>query len=341
MSATDTLTTIANQALASIGNRSVISALSEQSNEAIQVNLVMNDVIQELLRMAPWDCAFNTNTLQLITATPGTPENPASGPVQWNKTLPAPPWSYEYAYPADCLRACWIVPQYMTGFASGVPITTAVTGGSPSYWNGPPARFKAAIDQPITVVSAAIVNGGSGFTVGESIGLAGTGVAPVLQATAVDAGGALTGVSVFMGGSYLAAPTNPVAGAKGSSFNLTLAQGDQRVILTNQEFAIMAYVRGTVALNPSVWDSQFVAAVIHRLGSRLVYATTGDKALANERIKHANELIIAARNTDGNEGITINDVTPDWIRQRGITYAGDWAWSPNTVFDWGSLLTMY
>jgi hypothetical protein len=96
-----------------------------------------------------------------------------------------------------------------------------------------------------------------------------------------------------------------------------------------------------VALNPGVWDSQFVAAVIHRLGSRLIYALTGDKALANERIKHANELIIAARNTDGNEGITINDVTPDWIRGRGITYAGDYAWSPNTVFDWGGLLTMY
>jgi hypothetical protein len=353
MSASDTLVTIANQALSSIGNRSIISTLSEQSNEAIQVNLVINDVIQELLRMAPWNCAFNTNTLQLITATPGTPENPSTGPIQWNKSLPAPPWSYEYAYPGDCLRACWIVPQYMTGFASGVPITTAVTGGSPSYWNGPPARFKVAIDQPITIMSAAVATGGTGYTLNDTIVIGHEpGVPCTLTVTGVSAG-AVTAVSVFIGGSFLVLPTNPMnqirtSGAgTGASFNVVFSPTiagvpvDQRVILTNQEFAIMAYIRSTVAVSPSVWDSQFAEAVIHRLGSRLVYATTGDKALANERIKHANELIMAARATDANEGITINDVTPDWIRNRGIVYAGDYAWSPNTVFDWGSLLTMY
>src|SRR5262252_4320875 len=238
MSSSDTLVSIANQALSSIGNRSIISTLSEQSNEAIQINLIMNDVIQDLLRMAPWDCAFNTNTLQLITATPGTPENPASGPIQWNKTLPAPPWSYEYAYPPDCLRACWIVPQYMTGFASGVPITTAVTGGSPSYWNGPPARFKVAIDQPITATTAAVASGGTGYAVGDNIRLDGGAGVPCTLAVAAVSGGAVTSVTVFIGGSYVVAPANPVAqvsttgGGSGAAFNLTLAQGDQRVILT-------------------------------------------------------------------------------------------------------------
>ncbi len=351
MSSSDSLTSIANQALASIGNRSTITGLTELSNEAIQANLVINDVILELLRMAPWDCAFNYNILQLITATPGTPENPNATPIQWNKTLPAPPWAYEYAYPSDCLRACWIVPQYMTGYASGVPITTAVTGGAPSFWNGPPAKFKVAIDQPITVTAAAVANGGSGYAVGDNISLDptnGIGVFPTLTVATIGGGGAVATVSLFLSGSYSTSPSSPVAqggttgSGTGATFNLTLSSAtDRRIILTNQEFAILAYVRNTVATEPQIWDDQLTSAVIHRLGSRLVLALTGDKVLANERIKHANALIIAARNTDANEGITVNDVTPDWIRTRGIVYPADYGWSPNIGFDWGQMLAMY
>ena len=117
MGTSDTPTTIANQALSSIGNRSTIASLAEQSNEAIQANMHFNNTRDELLRMAPWDGAFNSNVLQLITATPGTPENPTNAPLMWNKTLPMPPWAYEYTYPADCLRACYVIPQFMTGFA--------------------------------------------------------------------------------------------------------------------------------------------------------------------------------------------------------------------------------
>jgi hypothetical protein len=77
------------------------------------------------------------------------------------------------------------------------------------------------------------------------------------------------------------------------------------------------------------------------LGSRLIFSLTGDKALANERIKYANEMIIAARNTDANEGQIINDVTPDFIRIRGIDYPTDMGWTPNINYDWGQLLTLY
>jgi hypothetical protein len=169
-----------------------------------------------------------------------------------------------------------------------------------------------------------------------------------LQVASIGGGGAVASVTVFISGSYSTNPANPVAQASttgsgsGATFNLTIsAAADRKILLTNQEFAILAYVRQTVAAEPSIWDSQFTAAVIQRLGSRLVYALTGDKGLANERIKHANEIIIAARNTDGNEGLTINDVTPDWIRTRGITYPVDFGWSPNLGFDWGQLLTIY
>lgn len=355
MGASDTPVTITNQALSSIGNRSTIASLTEQSNEAIQANLHFNNVRDELLRMAPWDCAFNGNLLQFITAVPGTPQNPSSQPTQWNKTLPLPPWAYEYAYPPDCLRACYVIPQYQTGFASGVPITTAVTGGAPSFWNGPPARFRRAIDQPITVTSVGIASPGIGYAVGDSINLdqanpkPNVAVYPILTVAAVDVLGEILAANIMLSGSYLPGflPINPVAGVSttgsgsGASFNLTLtAPGtDQPVLLTNQEFAILAYVKQVT--NVTIWDPQFVEAFLHLLGARLVYSLTGDKALANERIKHANERIIAARNTDGNEGLTVNDVTPDWIRTRGLTYPVDFGWSPNIGYDWGQLLTLY
>jgi hypothetical protein len=70
-------------------------------------------------------------------------------------------------------------------------------------------------------------------------------------------------------------------------------------------------------------------------------AINGDKALANENLKKSNAQIINARNTDANEGLTVNDVTPDWIRARGLINPADFGWSPNIGYDWGGLLTMY
>jgi hypothetical protein len=265
---------ICNRALSAIGTRSTIATLTEVSNEATQCNLLFGTVRDEILRMAPWNSAQNFNNLALICAAPGTPENPTTGSSTWEKGIPPPPWCYEYAYPSDCLRPLWIVPQFSTGFASGIPITTAVTGGAPSFWNGPPVRFKVGIDQ----------------------------IGPA-------------GVPVASGGT------------------------DTKVIYTNQEQAILCYLKQVT--DPDIWDAQLQQAVTSYLASRLVIALTGDKALANQKIQEANGFILVARAGDGNEGLTINDVTPDFIRVRGIVPIADYGWSPNTVFDWGPMLSMY
>lgn len=263
---------IANRSLSSIGTRSQIADLSEDSNEARQVKLLLEPLRDEVLRMAPWNCAFNYRNLSLICSAPGTPENPSAGLSTWEKGIPPPPWSYEYAYPSDCLRPIFVVPQFTTGFTSGVPITTAVTGGAPAFWNGPPVRFKVGIDQ-------------------------------------IDPQGL----------------PNPLG-------------QDQRVIWTNQEQAILAYVKRVT--NPDVWDDAFQQAIVAALASRLVIALTGDKGLAQLKVSEANQYIMMARVSDGNEGLTINDVTPDWIRTRGISYQA-WEFSPNIMFDWGPMLSMY
>jgi hypothetical protein len=87
-------------------------------------------------------------------------------------------------------------------------------------------------------------------------------------------------------------------------------------------------------------DPQFIEAWVSVLAARLVYALMGDKPLANIKLAEANAMIAEARKADGNEALTVNDVTPDWIRTRGIYYP-TWEVTPNVQYDWGPLLTMY
>lgn len=354
-------TEIVNLALQSFGSRTTVTAaelLANSTNEAIQANLTYGNTRDSLLRMAPWDCAFYAANLIYISSVPGTPENTSPATTLWQPGQPAPPWAYEYQYPADCLRACYITPQTATGYAGGIPITTAVTGGAPSVWQGPPVKYKVAIDQFYAVVAAAVVNGGTGYAVGDNITLASgpntsppIGAPAVLQVATVAAGVILTVILVgqvrnsvpTITGSYFAKQTNPVSQGSttgsgvGATFNLTyLAQDNQRIILTNQEFAILNYVRAVG--NESVWDPLFQDAMQNALGADICMALTGDKGLANLCIQRANNSILEARKVDGNEGLTINDVTPDWIRIRGVNWTDTATSGPYSGFDWGGLL---
>lgn len=267
-------TDVANLALSLLGTRSTIASLTEQSNEAVSAAKWIDSCRQSILRLAPWNSATAFDNLALICAMPGTPENPSAQVQTWQRGIPVPPWAYEYAYPSNCLRPLWIVPQFTTGFGSGVPITTAVTGGSPVFWNGPPVRYKVATDF--------LANG---------------------------------------------VPTDPPAGVPA------------KIILTNQEFALLVYLLDLT--NPDVMDEMLIQAWASFLAARMAIDLTGDKQLANLRISDANASITLARQADGNEGLTVNDVVPDFIRVRGIDFPWDFGWSPNDFFDWGGLLTMF
>lgn len=351
-----TTTDVVNRALQAFGSRTTVTSaelLASSSNEAIQANLVLTSTRDQLLRMAPWDCAMNTTNLAYITSVPGTPENTSAATTLWQKGQPPPPWAYEYQYPVDCLRACWVIPATATGY-TGVPITNVVTGGAPSFWQGPPVRFKIQIDQFYPVTAAAVAVGGTGYVVGDLITLAGTvqGSAPigapvVLQVLTAPAGvvgtvsvvNQIAGSATPQGGSYFAAQTNPVEQGSttgigtGATFNLTFgAQSSQRVILTNQEFATLSYVKQIT--DPNLMDPLFIDAWVQVLAGYLVIALSGDKALANMSLSRANSMVMEARKADGNEGLTVNDITPDFIRVRGVTYTEDYS-GPYSQFDWG------
>lgn len=354
---------IANRALQVPGTRTSVTAAelsANSTNEAIQINLVINQLRRRLLRMAPWDCSLKTANLVYVTSSPGTPENTSAATTLWQPGQPSPPWSYEYQYPVDCVRACWLIPATQTGFAGGIPITTAVTGGAASFWQGPPVRFKVQTDTFYSVTAAAVANGGTGYAVGDVITLATPpNTSPPIGAPAqllvtAETAGVITAVSVVasiygeataMSGAYFVQQPNPQAqgstsgSGTGATFNLTyVGPGPQRVILTNQEFATLVYCQDVT--DPNIMDDAFQEAWAKVLGAHITIPLTGDKKLANGAIQMANNMIEHARNMDGNEGLTINDVTPDWIRIRGVDYTEGYS-GPYSGYDWGGLFPTF
>jgi hypothetical protein len=353
------VTDIVNRALQVMGTRTTVTdaeLANNSTNEAIQANLILANMRDDLSRMAPWNCVLRTANLNYITSAAGTPENTSAASALWAPGIPSPPWTYEYQYPVDCLRACLIVPANQTGYSGDIPLTPAVIGGVSSWWLGPPVRFKVQTDDFYPVTAAAVVAGGTGYAVGDiiTLPLGPTTSAPIgapaqLRVVTAPAGVVATVevVNVIMdqspaqGGSYFSPQTGTIAqdstsgSGTGATFTLTFgAQGPQRVILTNQEFATLMYCRRVT--NPNVMDTLFQTAWINLLASGLVMALRGDRALANDLVKEVNFAIEQARTPDGNEGFQVNDVTPDWIRTRG------WAGSsmvtgPYSNFDWGPL----
>jgi len=376
---------IANRALQFFGSRTNMSSAeftNQTSNEAIQAQLIMFKLRDELNRMAPWNCTRKYANLVYITSQPGTPENSAAASPFWVPGMPPPQWSYEYQYPSDCVRPRSIVPQY-TSLAGGTPIYPlgTVTGFSPIGWSGPALKYEVASDQFFPVTAAAVASGGTGYVVNDTITLVQpsfsfqqgsfpsggppfttftmpVGAPAVLTVTGTGGGGAITSVSVVnqifdeptgtvVGGSYFSTQNPTGVGQQfssgagtGATFNLTFGtQGGQRVILSNQESAILCY--NTRVTDPNVMDEFFQDAWIAVLAARLVFQLSGDKALANQALSTANHIIAEARIADGNENLTVNDVTPDWMRARGNFGGPNWEYTPNMSFDWGSFYSPY
>lgn len=128
MTSSSNVVSLCNRALLGIGARATIASLTEGSTESIACSILYNPTFQQLARSAPWNCLRQQQTLTLIAAATGTPENPQG------TTLPLPPtpWLYSYALPSTCLDMRYIVPSLPNSTSSGsTPLTTAsVTSGT-------------------------------------------------------------------------------------------------------------------------------------------------------------------------------------------------------------------
>jgi hypothetical protein len=142
---------ITNRALQAIGTRSTIAAMTEGSNESNNAQLAYDATRQALIRAAPWNFASATAQLALLKSAPGTTETPlwpASG--VWSNVYPQPGWSYQYAYPADCLRVRKVVPNYSAPQGMATPLFPTTATSALPYWDLPGMRFQVATDTDVS-----------------------------------------------------------------------------------------------------------------------------------------------------------------------------------------------
>lgn len=99
---------------------------------------------------------------------------------------------------------------------------------------------------------------------------------------------------------------------------------DETVILSNQPNALLVYTRRIT--NVALFDPQFVTAFSNYLGALMCPQITGDKQKQSAAFQIAHNTTIAARAMNGNEGLTVMESVPDWIRVRG--YITDYGYPP-------------
>lgn len=137
--ATGNTLNIINRAALAIGSQSQVSSLNEGSSLANAAATLYTPTFEQLARSAPWNCLRKEQSLTLLAAAQGTPENPDG------TTLPLPPvpWLYQYAYPSDCLQMRFIVPQ-LPSPVGGVPIFSVTTGSPTGLYNNRNIPFAVA-----------------------------------------------------------------------------------------------------------------------------------------------------------------------------------------------------
>jgi len=95
------------------------------------------------------------------------------------------------------------------------------------------------------------------------------------------------------------------------------ADGKQRtVVLTNVPDALFVYTARVT--NPALFDPLFTEALVTSLASELAIPLAGAPGLASGLAQKANQIIMEARVADANEGLTVIEHVPDFLRVRGV-----------------------
>lgn len=139
-------------------------------------------------------------------------------------------------------------------------------------------------------------------------------IMPLINGTTQTGTGVTQPVSVGSAVRFLVGVDNDQSGLK------------RKVILTNQPNAILVYT--VLITDTSIFDDQFVTAFANYLAHRISLPLSGDKATAKMCYELATRTCMEAEASNGNEGLTVIDSTPDWIRTRGSS--ADWAYPPGS-----------
>lgn len=137
---------IVNRALDAAGAENAIGDVEEGTFEARIALRHYGPVLRQLTRAAHWDCCRRQAPMQLLAD--------ASGQTNGVGTQVPAPWTYEYAYPTDCMKIRFIPANTQQIEPSippnniQLPSTPLTTGGTPPSNNMRlrPTRFLVATD---------------------------------------------------------------------------------------------------------------------------------------------------------------------------------------------------
>lgn len=135
-------------------------------------------------------------------------------------------------------------------------------------------------------------------------------------------GGATT--PLMTGGGFANAVPLPVGATPPIPFLISSesdANGNQtKVLLTNAQQAELVYTARVS--NPDLWDPNFMEAAVMTLAAWIEQPIAGNNQLTAMLAQQAQSLVMIARVSDGDEGTSIIDNTPDWISARSLPAAG-------------------
>lgn len=145
--------------------------------------------------------------------------------------------------------------------------------------------------------------------------------------------GSPDGTPIFSSPAYIPVPNISLIPQRFVVASDRNVSGDQiNVVLCNQSQGIAIYTCDVE--NPGLWDALFQDAMVEALAFRMCFALTGDKTLAAGKQQSALIALKTAQARDGDEGLTVNEAIPDWLRVRG--YAGDWSTSSYYCGQWST-----
>lgn len=141
------------------------------------------------------------------------------------------------------------------------------------------------------------------------------------------------GTPIFSTPSYIPIPMGGYRPQKFQIATDTNSQGAAiRNILSNQNQAIAIYTQRIT--NPDLWDELFQEAMVAALAFRVCNALTGDNNMRQQLRQDAISALTSARVSDGNEGFTVENWTPEWLAIRGV--ARDWSTSSSYATAWAN-----
>ena len=166
MPSSQSILSVANLSLLSIGNRTQISNLNEGSTQANAVNTLYSFVYEQLARTARWGCLKKQTTLTLLQAAQGTAENPTGSSLP----IPQQPWLFAYLYPSDALFVRAVLCPVGTNLGSGTPQTPLANSVTPWIPGNSQIPYEIGYSQdafgnPITVILTNQQNAVANYTV--------------------------------------------------------------------------------------------------------------------------------------------------------------------------------